>query len=227
MTDTVKRIRDLLFEEKDEGYKAFQAPLLPGISPDSMIGVRTPVLRRIAKKMTAEEKKEFISTLPHRYYEENNLHAYVLSLEKDFEKCFSAIDAFLPYIDNWATCDGLRPICIKGNEDRLLTYIYSWLDSGECYTIRFATEMLMLHYMKDNFRDEYPQKIAGILSEEYYVNMMSAWYFATLITKRWDDGIKYLEEHLLSPFVHAKTISKVCDSLAVPREKKEYVKKLR
>ncbi|MBQ2826991.1 MAG: DNA alkylation repair protein [Clostridia bacterium] len=227
MTDTVKRIRDLLFEEKDEGYKAFQSPLLPGISPDSMIGVRTPVLRHIAKKMTAEEKEEFISTLPHRYYEENNLHAYVLSLEKNFEKCFSAIDAFLPYIDNWATCDGLRPICIKENEDRLLTYIYRWLDSGECYTIRFATEMLMLHYMKDNFRNEYPQKIAGILSEEYYVNMMSAWYFATLITKRWDDGIKYLEEHMLSPFVHAKTISKVCDSLAVPREKKEYVKKLR
>ncbi|MBR5454027.1 MAG: DNA alkylation repair protein [Clostridia bacterium] len=223
MTDIIER----LMKEKDEDYKAFQAPLLPGVSPDRMIGVRTPILRRMAKGMTENEKEEFISALPHFYYEENNLHAFVLSLEKDFERCFSAIEDFLPHIDNWATCDGLRPICVKGNKERLLTYIYRWLDSGDCYTIRFAAEMLMVHYMGDSFCDEYPKRIANIVSEEYYVNMMSAWYFATLLTKRWDDGIKYLEERRLSPFVHSKTISKVCDSLAVPRERKEYVKTLR
>ena len=227
MSDIVKKITDELIQEKDEEYKEFQSPLLPTVPPRKMIGVRTPVLRKMAGKLSTSDKEHFISALPHFYYEENNLHAFILSREKDFEKFISETEKFLPYIDNWATCDGLRPICIKGNEDKLLPYIFRWLSSGECYTVRFAIEMLMVHYMEDKFSDEYPRCVAAIESNEYYVNMMSAWYFATLLTKRWDYGIKYLEERKLSEFVHKKTISKVCDSLAVPKDRKEYVKKLR
>ncbi len=210
----------------DAKYKAFQSKLIPNINPDTIIGVRTPHLRALAKNLK-DESEEFLGALPHYYYEENNLHGFIISAIKDFDKCIEMLDRFLPYVDNWATCDGIRPKCFAKNKDKLLLKIKEWIESERVYTVRFALEMLMCFYLDEDFRREYLGMAAAVDSDEYYVNMMLAWYFATALAKQWDESLPYITEHRLSVWVHNKTIQKAVESLRITKERKAYLKTLK
>jgi len=221
-------IKDYLFSVKEENYKNFSAKLNPAISPDKILGVRTPILKAYAKKLFKEEKYiSFINTLPHNYFEEDNLHAFIVSLIPNFELCIAETEKFLPLIDNWATCDGLRPNIFKKNKEKLLFYIDKWLESSHTYTVRFGISMLMCHFLDEDFKSEYLEKVSKIKSDEYYINMMIAWFFATALSKKWDETLPYLENKVLEIWVHKKTISKAIDSYRITKEQKEYLKTLR
>ena len=223
-----ERIRQALFAMQDPGYKSFQCALMPTVDPDTVIGVRTPELRAMAKRLKGErEISSFLADLPHRYYEENNLHAFLLESIPDFDGCVAALDRFLPFVDNWATCDMMRPKVLKKEPDRLLNEIEKWLTSEHTYTVRFGIGMLMVHFLDDAFHESYPKRVAKIQSEEYYVNMMIAWYFATALAKQWDGVIGYLEEERLPLWVHHKTIQKAVESLRISKERKQYLRCLR
>lgn len=198
---------------------------MPNINPDNIIGVRVPRLRSISKKIKWDE--EFINSLPHKYYEENNLHAFMLCEITDFDACIEKLNEFLPYIDNWATCDGLKPKCFKKNAQKLLPHIEVWLKSKHTYTVRFACLMLMTHFLGDNFKEEYLEKVSCIRSDEYYINMMLAWYFAESLVKQYDSAISYLEDRKLSSWIHNKTIQKACESFRITDEKKAYLRSLK
>ena len=218
----------LLFENQDLAYKDFQAKLVPTVPPDNMIGIRVPVLRKIAKELYgSKDCAKFMQSLPHRYHEENSLHAFFIEQIKDFDACVAELDAFLPYVDNWATCDSLRPKCFSKNADKLLLQITKWLNSDHTYTVRFAIEMLMVHFLDERFDKAYPEMICKIKSDEYYINMMIAWYFATALAKQWDCIFPYLEERRLPDWVHKKTISKACESYRITAEQKTILKELR
>ncbi len=222
------RVVDILKSNSDEKYKSFTAALIPDLSHDLIIGVRTPFLKGLAKELVKEGRgEEFISDLPHKYLEENNLHAFILNLEKDFDKCIDNINVFLPFVDNWATCDGLRPVCFTKNKSELLKHIFFWLESTHPYTVRFGIEMLMCHYLDDDFSTEYLEYVAQIKSDEYYVNMMIAWYFATALAKQWEDTLPYIVENRLSLWVKNKTIQKAGESYRIPVERKSLLKKYR
>lgn len=217
-----------LFKIADENYKDFHSKLIPTVSKDLIIGVRTPALRKYAKSLkNTGERKAFLSILPHKYYDENNLHAFLIEQEKDFDSCIKLLDEFLPYVDNWATCDMMNPKVLSENKDALLIQIKTWLSSSDVYTVRFALKMLMDHFLGDSFSPSVLEMAAGLKSEEYYINMMIAWFFATALTKRYDDALPYLKEKRLSVFCHNKTISKCCDSFLIEKVKKEYLKTLR
>ncbi len=218
-------IEQELFKLQDLGYKNFHSRLMPNIKPDNIIGVRVPQLRSLAKKIKWDE--EFVSKLPHKYYEENNLHAFMLCEISDFDSCIEKLNAFLPYIDNWATCDGLKPKCFKMNREKLMTHIYTWLKSSHTYTVRFACLMLMTHFLEDNFEEKYLKSVSEIKSDEYYINMMIAWFFAESLVKQYESAIKYLEERKLSSWVHNKTIQKACESFRITDEKKAYLRSLK
>lgn len=221
-------IRKTLFLMQDLKYRQFQAGLLPTVNPEMVIGVRTPLLKKLAKEMRGSEETElFLTELPHKYYEENNLHAFIIALERDFEKCVDSVEHFLPYIDNWATCDSLRPRCFANNTERLLARIKEWIVSDKTYTVRFGIEMLMLYYLDDNFSDEYAWAVEAVQSDDYYVKMMVAWYFATALAKQYDRIIPIIEGERLSTWVHNKTIQKAIESYRISDERKEYLKKLR
>lgn len=213
-----------LFALQDLQYKSFNASLIPTVDPDLIIGVRTPHLRSLAKKIGWDQ--EFTNNLPHKYYDENNLHAFMLCEIKDFDECIVKLNAFLPYIDNWATCDGLKPKCFKKSPQKLLPYIEKWLKSKHTYTVRFACLMLMTHFLGENFKEEYLEKVSCIRSNEYYINMMLAWYFAEALVKQYESAIIYLEERKLSPWVHKKTVQKACESFRITDEKKTYLRSL-
>lgn len=222
--DILKTLQSL----SDESYRDFHAKLIPNVNKELIIGVRTPQLKSFAKSIVSTKLAEnFINQLPHKYYEENNLHAFLLNEEKDFEKCVILIEKFLPYVDNWATCDGLRPKSFNKNKEKLLPYIYRWLSSKHAFTIRFAIEMLMVHFLDDDFSPKYLEIVSKIVSNEYYVNMMIAWYFATALAKKYDFAIKYLEERMLSEFVHNKTIQKAIESFRITKEHKGYLRSLK
>lgn len=214
-----------LLKLQDLEYKSFHSRLMPNINPDNIIGVRVPQLRALLKKIRWDE--EFINSLPHKYYEENNLHAFMLCEISDFDACIEKLNEFLPYIDNWATCDGLKPKCFKKNAQKLLPHIEGWLKSKHTYTVRFACLMLMTHFLGDNFKEEYLEKVSCIRSDEYYINMMLAWYFAESLVKQYDRAISYLEERKLSSWVHDKTIQKACESFRITDEKKAYLRSLK
>lgn len=221
-------ITDTLFANRDLKYKDFTARLVPNIPKDSFIGVRTPFLKAYAKELVRQGSAEtFLSELPHKYQEENNLHAFILNLQKDFVACIEKLDEFLPFVDNWATCDGIRPVCFTKNKDKLIPHIFRWISSDKPYTVRFGIEMLMTHYLDADFGPDYLKAVAEIKSDEYYVNMMIAWYFATALSKQWDSTVKYLENKSLSPWIHNKTISKANDSFRITKEQKEVLKKLK
>lgn len=222
MTDVQKS----LFELRDEEYKQFSASLMPTVNPDTVIGVRVPLLRKLAKK-TKDSKDVFLSSLPHDYFEENNLHAFIISDISDFDECIGQVERFLPYVDNWATCDGLRPKCFAKNKAKLLEHIQAWLCADEPYTVRFGIEMLMLHYLDEDFNPDMLQAVAKIRSDEYYVNMMIAWYFATALAKQWKESVSFLENKKLSTWVHNKTIQKAVESYRLSAEQKQYLKSLR
>lgn len=192
------------------------------------IGVRTPDLRRLAKELIKSgQADEFTNALPHEYYEENNLHAFIINEEKNFDKATELTEIFLTYVDNWATCDSLIPRAFKREPERTLPYIKKWLNSDAVYKVRFAVGLLMRFFQDDLYRQKYSDAVAGIKSGEYYIDMMVAWYFATLLAKNYESAITYLEGKRLSPFVHKKTVSKACESFRIDDEKKNYIKSLR
>ena len=210
---------------QDCSYRDFHSRLMPTVEKERIIGIRTPQLRRFSK--TVGEAGSFLKELPHYYYEENNLHAFLIAEIKDFDVCLAAVEAFLPYIDNWATCDGLRPKVFAKNTDRLLPRIRVWLASGHPYTVRFGMEMLMCYYLDAQFNPVHLEWVASVSSEEYYVNMMAAWYFATALAKQYDAVLPFIEQRRLSPWVHQKTIQKACESYRITPQQKEYLKKHR
>lgn len=221
-------ILDRLFSMRDEAYRGFNAKLIPTVPPEKIIGVRTPELRKYAKELVkSHESETFIACLPHEYHEENALHAFILEEIKDFDSALRETERFLPYIDNWAVCDTFAPKAFKKNTEALLPKIKEWLGSPHTYTVRYAVGLLMSLYLDGNFKAEYLALAASVKSEEYYVNMMIAWYFATALAKRYDEAVVYIEQRRLSPWVHNKTIQKAAESLRVPAEKKEYLRTLK
>ena len=226
--DSREELIAALFSMRDERYAAFQAPLIPDIPPESIIGVRTPLMRKTAKALIKEGKTGIVlNELPHRYFDENQLHAFIISEIRDFDMCIAELERFLPFVDNWATCDQLSPKAFVKNHGRLKDHIWDWIASDRVYTIRFAVGMLMKHYLGDDYSPEYPEAVASIRSDDYYVRMMCAWYFCTALTKRYSDILPYIEERRLPVWVHNKTIQKCSESLAIPDERKEYLKTLK
>ncbi len=221
-------VYDLLIREKDEEYKDFQAKLVPNISPDTMIGVRTPQMRKIAKEVfNSENRDEFLKDLPHRYYEENLVHFFVIAMIKDFDQCVRAVEEFLPYIDCWPVSDQATPKTFTRNHEKLLPYIRKWIKSDHIYTARFGIRMLMNEFLGEDFKTEYLEWVAGVKGEDYYIKMMIAWYFATALAKRYDESVRYIEERKLDEWVHKKAIQKALESYRVTAEHKEYLKSLR
>ena len=225
------RIREELFALQDKKYRDFQAKLIPTVDPETVIGVRTPQMRKLAKRLYKEtdlnELEAFLNELPHKYFDENQLHAFLISEEKNYERCVAQVNAFLPYIDNWATCDQMSPKVFKKHRGVLLSHIREWIFSDRTYTIRFGIGMLMQHYLDDDFEPAYPEMIAQVRSEEYYVNMMIAWYFATALAKQYETAITYIEEQKLDVWTHNKAIQKARESYRITPEQKEYLKTLK
>ena len=217
-----------LFRMRDADYALLQAKIIPTVAADRIIGVRTPALRAFAKALYKDrDKEDFLSCTPHQYFDENQLHAFVISLEKDFDKCIAEVDAFLPFIDNWATCDQLSPKAFKREPEKLLQYIQSWIKSDQTYTIRFAIGMLMQHFLDERFEAGYADMVAEVRSEEYYINMMIAWYFATALAKQYERTVPYLEGRCLDGWVHNKAIQKSVESYRITDEQKAYLKTLK
>jgi len=220
-------IRNKLLSMHEERYRSFSVSLIPNIDPDRIIGVRVPLLRKLAPSLDQSERDSFLSDLPHIYLEENHLHAFLIAYNKDLDATLEEVDRFLPFVDNWATCDSLRPVSFSKHRKQLLPHIEKWLDSKHPYTVRFGIEMLMVHFLDDCFDSAHLARVAAIQSDEYYVNMMIAWYFATALAKQYDSTLPYLEKRLLSPWVHAKTIQKAIESYRVSDEHKRILRELR
>ena len=258
-------IQERLFALQDLSYRAFHTKLMPTVDPSRVIGVRMPALRQLAKEIAAEPQSvtEFLASTEHRYYEEDNLEGLLINQMKDFEECVAALDAFLPYVDNWATCDLLKPVSFRkevgdrgrrgssgksGNdvksisangfgdgsgaptdidEDRLLPHVRRWLASEHVYTCRFGVGVLMNYYLDEAFEPRFLEWVSEIRSEEYYVNMGIAWYFATALAKQWEEAVKWVEEGWLMPWVHNKSIQKAVESYRVTEERKGYLRKLK
>ena len=221
-------IIDRLFELKDLSYKQFHSKLMPTINPELIIGVRTPALRKLAKELKdSDEAEKFLKELPHKYYEENNLHGFLLEEIKDFAACVAALNEFLPYVDNWATCDMMAPKVLKKNLPALYNQIKIWIASGETYTIRFGVDMLMKYYLDEAFLPKYAALVASIQSEEYYVKMVVAWYFATALAKQYETILPYIEGRCLDAWTHNKTIQKAVESYRITKEQKEYLRTLK
>ena len=224
----LEEIRKQLFEFQDVKYKDFQKNLIPTVDPESIIGVRTPELRKYAKQLLKENKTDdFLSDLPHKYFDENQLHAFILSELKDYEKCVEEVCRFLPYVDNWATCDQMSPNVFKKHRTELMEYIKQWLASEKTYTVRFAIGMLMQHYLDDEFDIGYAEMVQEVKSEEYYINMMIAWYFATALAKQYDNILPILEQNRLDVWTHNKVIQKAVESYRIMPEQKAYLKSLK
>lgn len=219
---------DRLFEMQDLKYRDFSHSLMPTVDKEKVIGVRTPALRKLAKEFFKDKNsKNFMSSLPHRYYEENNLHAFMIEQIKDFDTAISEIDRFLPYVDNWATCDCMSPKAFKKDLDRLLIKTDEWLASTYTYTVRYGICTLMRYYLDDRFSPDLLKKVAEIRSDEYYINMMIAWYFATALAKQYDEALPYIFERKLDKWTHNKAIQKAIESYRVPDEHKAHLKTLK
>lgn len=228
MMDICEEILQRFFALQDLKYRDFQAKLMPTVDKSTIIGVRTPALRRLAKEFAKrEDVGAFLDALPHGYYDENNLHGFLLCEEKDFDRVITRLDAFLPYIDNWATCDLLSPKVFRKHKAELLPHIRRYLASSKVYTVRFAIEMLMSHYLDEDFTPEYFDWVAVLRSEEYYVNMMIAWYFATALVKQYDTALPILLEQRLMPWTHNKIIQKAIESYRITDEQKAYLRSLK
>jgi len=221
----MEEIQKHLFELQDMAYKDFHSKLIPDIDSNNVIGIRVPVLRKYAKSIIGTELADrFIEDLPHRFYEENNLHMMLITGIKDYARCLTEIERFLPYIDNWATCDFPAPKCFENHKEELLPVIKRWIASSETYTIRYGIGILMRLYLDEDFDPEYVRLVVGVKSDEYYVNMMIAWYMATALAKQWDAVIPYIEEHRMSDWVHRKTIQKAVESYRITDDQKKYLK---
>ncbi len=234
-----EEIRAELYRLQDKEYGEFQKKLIPTVAPENIIGVRTPELRKLAKglakELVAESREKaapggvrgFLADLPHLYFDENQLHALILSEMKDYEECMGMVENFLPYVDNWATCDQMSPKIFRKHRQELIEKIREWIGSGETYTVRFGVGMLMQHFLDDGFEPEYLELAASVRSDEYYVNMMTAWYFATALAKQWEAAIPYIEGRRLDTWTHNKAIQKSVESYRITPEQKEYLRGLK
>ncbi len=222
MTDDINEIRDYLRSNQDMGYRELQIRTIPNIRPDKIIGVRTPVLRAYAKGISSG----YLDMLPHMYFEEDQLHAFVISGIKDFDKCISEVDRFLPYVDNWATCDQMSPKVFAKHRLQLMDHIRRWITSDRTYMVRFAVKMLMDHFLDDDFDPKYPEMVLKVRSDEYYIQMMVAWYFATALAKQYDNVLYVMEEHKLDKAVHKMTVRKCIDSFRISDDHKKYLRSL-
>ena len=217
-----------LFKLKDERYKDFHSKLMPTVDTDKIIGVRTPALRKLAKDFSkTEESKEFLKKLPHKYYEEDNLHAFLIEQIKNFDTAISETERFLPYIDNWATCDLFFPKIFNKNKRAVLLKIDKWIKSDKTYTVRYAIGLLMRMFLDEDFDTEYLDMVAEVRSEEYYINMMIAWYFATALAKRYDASLPYITGHKLDTWTHNKAIQKAIESNRIDKDVKVYLRELK
>lgn len=225
ITDEIKQ---KLFELRDEKYRDFQAKLIPTVNKETIIGVRTPALKALAKEYSkCPDTDSFLTSLPHESFDENQLHAFIISLGRDFYKTVMQVDEFLPYIDNWATCDQLSPKVFAKHKPELLEYIKTWLKSEKTYSVRFAVGMLMQHYLDKDYSEDYPKMVAEVSSDEYYVNMMRAWYFATALAKQYESIVPVFENPVLDKWTHNKAIIKATESRRITAEQKEYLKSLK
>ena len=212
----------------DKAYRDFQAPLMPTVAPADIIGVRTPELKSLAKELLkTEDVSSFLNALPHRYFEENQLHAFLISGEKDFDVCLRRVTEFLPYIDNWATCDQLSPRCFAKHSEKLLPSIEKWIQLKHEYTVRFAICLLMRYFLDEQFLLRYHEMVAGVKRDEYYIKMMQAWYFATALAKQYEATLPFIEKHRLEPWTHNKSIQKAIESFRVSEEHKQYLRTLK
>ena len=226
--EPVQEIRDRLFALQDPEYRLFQSKLMPTVDPARVIGVRIPDLRKLSRELAGtEQAAAFVRQLPHDYYEENNLHGFLIASLRDYGETVAALEAFLPHVNNWATCDLLHPRAFDKRPEALPDQLFRWLQSDRTYTVRFAMGMLMSLYLDEAFRPGYADWIAGIKSEEYYVNMMAAWYFATALAKRWDDVFPYLTDHRLPVWTHNKAIQKAIESRRISPEQKQILRSLK
>jgi len=221
-------IRKELKKLQDKGYRDMQVTIIPTVEADSIIGVRTPALRQLAKELSKrEDVSKFLEDVPHKFFEENQLHAFILSGMKDAESCIRLVDEFLPYVDNWATCDQMSPKIFKKHKQLLLEYVDKWIRSDHTYVKRFAIGMLMEHFLDEDFKTSYLTTVSKIRSEEYYVNMMIAWYFATALAKQYDAALPFIEKQKLDKWTHNKSIQKAVESYRITPEQKEYLKTLK
>jgi 3-methyladenine DNA glycosylase AlkD len=228
MSNVQETVQARLFELQDLKYKEFQCKLMPTINPETVIGVRTPELRKLAREFyKMPEALEFTKILPHTYYEENNLHGFLIETIKDYDASIAAVEAFLPYIDNWATCDLISPKVFKKHLPELYEKIKVWLQSSQTYTVRFGIGMLMSFYLNDEFNPEMLDLVAGIRSEEYYINMMIAWYFATALAKQYDATLPVIQERRLEKWTHNKAIQKAIESYRITDKQKAYLRTLK
>ena len=225
----MQEILDFLLAEKEDDYAEFQRKLMPTVTPEKVLGVRTPKLRAYAKTLIKNEElcEAFFAELPHEYFDEYQIHVFALSLMKDYDKCMEYTENILPYIDNWATCDQFSPKVFKKHKDLLLVKINEWINSDKTYTVRFAIGMLMEHFLDEDFDEKYLYVVASVKSEEYYINMMIAWYFATALAKQWDATILLIESKSLDKWVQNKSIQKARESYRITKEQKEYLKTLK
>lgn len=222
------QIQKRLFEMQDLKYRDFHSRLMPNIDKDLVIGVRTPQLRKFADEVSKSgSAAEFITVLPHKYYEENNLHAMLIEHIKDYDTTIIETERFLPFIDNWATCDMFKPKIFNRNKDKLIDKIYEWIDSDSVYTVRYAIGMLMKFFLDEDFDTKYLDTVAAVKSDEYYINMMIAWYFATALAKQYDDAIKVIENRRLDPWTHNKAIQKAIESYRIDKGTKDYLRLLK
>ena len=221
-------ITETLFKMQDIKYRDFQSKLIPPKTADDMIGVRTPELRKYAKELLKrEDVGEFLAGLPHRYFDENQLHAFIISGIRDYKCCMEEVCRFLPYVDNWATCDQMSPKVFKKHRPELFRQIKKWIKSKDTFTVRFAVGMLMEHFLDEDFEPKYPDMVSEIRSDEYYINMMIAWYFATALAKQYDAVLPYIEKKKLDKWTHNKAIQKSVESLRITPEQKAYLKTLK
>ena len=224
----IDEIRGELFAMQDEKYRDFQVKLIPSAEPDTVIGVRTPQLRKYAGQLLKrEDVSAFLDDLPHSYFDENQLHAFIISGIKDYERCINEVIRFLPYVDNWATCDQMSPKIFKKHRKELLENVELWLSSKETYTVRFGIGMLMEHFLDEDYDTKYPEMVAAVRSEEYYINMMIAWYFATALAKQYETVIPFIENKRLSDWTHNKAIQKAVESYRITQEQKDYLRGLK
>ena len=222
-----RRIQIRLFSMREDAYQAFTASLIPNVDPARIIGVRVPLLRKLAKKLDEKDAAAFLSDLPHTYLEENHLHAFLIASGKDFDTTLAAVARFLPHLDNWATCDSLRPAVFATEKKKLFLQIKKWLTSSHPFTVRFAIEMLRVHFLDGDFDPRHLALVAAVESDNYYVNMMVAWYFATALAKQYESALPYLENARLSPWIHAKAIQKAVESYRVCQAHKQHLRTLR
>lgn len=222
---TKSDIQKTLFSMQDKKYAAFQAKLTPNLTLEDFIGVRTPDLKKFAKQLYKEgDYQEFLNDLPHKYFDENQLHAFIIAEIKDYDTCIKEVNNFLPYVNNWATCDQLSPKSFKKNKDNLLKEIKVWIKSKETYTVRFAIGNLMRHYLEEDYDVKYPEMVSKVKSDEYYINMMIAWYFATALAKQYDSVLPYVTDNKLDVWTHNKTIQKAVESDRITPQQKDYLK---